>query len=129
MKNIFLVCFIMMAGLSSCYYDNFAELNPGIGLQGCDDTTGTIGFTANVLPILNANCGTNNPACHQNNSSTGFYNLNTKAGVQVAIDDNKFIQAIRHEAGASAMPKNAPGKIDACSIAVIEKWLATGQAN
>ncbi len=124
-KKILLLCFVIIGGLSSCYYDNFAELNPGIGLEGCTDTAGAITFTANVLPIMQQNCGTSNPGCHQNNSSTGFYDLNSKAGIDVAIADGKFIQSIKHLSGASAMPKTG-GKLDDCSIAVIDKWLATG---
>lgn len=124
-NKIILIGLVFIAGFSSCYYDNFAELNPGVGLGGCNDTTGTITFASNVLPIMQQNCGTNNPACHQNNSSTGFYELGTKAGVDVAIADGKFLASIKHLSGASAMPKNG-GKLDDCSIAVIEKWIATG---
>ncbi len=124
-KKISLLCLVIIGGLSSCYYDNFAELNPGIGLEGCTDTAGAITFTANVLPIMQQNCGTSNPGCHQNNSSTGFYDLNSKAGVDVAIADGKYLASMKHLAGASAMPKNG-GKLDDCSIAVIEKWIATG---
>lgn len=124
-KKILLLCLLIIGGFSSCYYDNFAELNPGIGLEGCTDTAGTITFATNVLPIMQQNCGTGNPACHQDNSSNGFYNLNNKAGVEVAIADGKFLASIKHLSGASAMPKNG-GKLDDCSIAVIEKWLNTG---
>jgi hypothetical protein len=124
-KKIILLCFVIIGGFSSCYYDNFAELNPGAGLSGCTDTAGTITFATKVLPIMQQNCGTSNPGCHQNNASTGFYDLNNKAGVDVAIADGKFLGSIKHEAGASAMPKTG-GKLDDCSIAVIEKWINTG---
>ena len=97
-------------------------------MAGCTDTAGTIGFTAKVLPIMTAYCGTGDATCHLNNSSTGFYILNTKAGVEVAIADGNFMNSINHVSGASAMPKNG-GKLDACSIAVIEKWIATGKAD
>ncbi len=128
MKRIILIGFVLISGLSACYYDNFEELNPGLGLAGCTDTTGAISFTAKVLPIMTAYCGTNDATCHLNNSSTGFYILNTKAGVEVAIADGNFLNSINHVSGASAMPKNG-GKLDACSIAVIEKWIATGKAD
>ncbi len=128
LKKLFPVALLIISGFSACYYDNFAELNPGVGLEGCTDTAGAITFTAKVLPIMQQNCGTNNPACHQNNSSTGFYDLNSKAGVEVAIADGKFLGSIKHDGSASQMPKNG-GKLDDCSIAVIEKWLNTGMAN
>ncbi len=128
MKKIILLGLVIISSLSACYYDNFEELNPGVGLNGCTDTAGTIGFTAKVLPIMNANCGTGDNTCHQSNASTGFYILNTKAGVEIAISDGNFLNSINHTNGASAMPKNG-GKLDACSIAVIEKWIATGKAD
>lgn len=128
MKKIILLGLVIISGLSACYYDNFEEINPGLGLNGCTDTAGTISFTAKVMPIMNANCGTGDNTCHQSNSSSGFYVLNTKAGVEVAIADGKYIESIRHDVGAIAMPKNG-GKLDACSIAVIEKWIATGKAD
>lgn len=127
-KRISIICLLFLGTLSACYYDNFEEINPGIGLQGCNDTTGSISFAAKVLPIMQSSCGTNDASCHQNNASSGFYEFNTKAGVLVSVSDNNFIQSIRHDVGARAMPKNG-GKLDACSIAVIEKWLATGMAD
>ncbi len=127
MKRGILMLLVLASGLSACYYDNFSELNPGLGLNGCD-TTGTISFTAKVLPIMNSYCGTGDVSCHKDNSSSGFYILNTKAGVDVAIADGKFLGAIKHDGSAIAMPKNG-GKLDDCSIAIIEKWINTGKAD
>lgn len=123
MKKIVLMGLVLMSGLSACYYDNFEEINPWVGLNACTDTAGTIGFTAKVLPIMNQYCGTGDNTCHLNNS----YTLNTKAGVNIAIADDVYLNSIKH-IGSNPMPKNG-GKLDDCSIAVIEKWIATGKAD
>lgn len=125
MKNIFLTVLVLISIsiISSCYYDNFEELNPGAGLR-CD-TTKSVTFATDILPIMTSNCGTNNAACHKAGAS-GFYQLDNIAGIDAAIADGKFIQSIKHQNGASAMPKNSP-KLDDCSIALIDKWLSTGK--
>lgn len=128
MKKIILVGLVLMSGLSACYYDNFEEVNPWVGLNGCTDTAGAISFSAKVLPIMNQYCGTGDNTCHLSNGSTGYYILNTKAGVNVAIADGTFLNSIKHISPAKAMPKNG-GKLDDCSIAIIEKWIATGKAD
>ncbi len=125
MKKIFYIIFILtsITVISSCYYDNFEEINPGAGLT-CD-TSITVSFATNILPIMQSNCGTNNSACH-NASGAGFYQLDNIAGIDAAIADGKFIESIKHENGVSRMPKNSP-KMDDCNIALIDKWLSTGK--
>lgn len=126
MKKIFLVVFILtsISVISSCYYDNFEELYPGAGLT-CD-TSINVTFAATIKPIMESRCGSNDGACH-NASGSGFYNLSTIDGINVAIADNKFIESIKHLPGASRMPKNSTTTIDPCDIALIDKWLSTGK--
>lgn len=125
MKKLFIFSIIAFAisSFASCYYDNFEELNPGVGLT-CD-TSKSVTFAGDILPIMTSNCGTNNAACHKAGAS-GFYRLDNIAGIDAAIADGKFIESIKHQSGASAMPKNSP-KLDDCSIALIDKWLSTGK--
>jgi hypothetical protein len=128
MKKTILIGLVLISGLSACYYDNFEEINPGLGLT-CTDTDGAIGFTAKVLPIMTQYCGINDNTCHQSSTSTGGYVLlNTKTSVQTAINDGLFIESIRHDVGVKAMPKNG-GKLSDCEVGVIEKWMATGMAD
>lgn len=125
MKKIFYIIFILtsITVVSSCYYDNFEEINPGAGLT-CD-TSISVSFATNILPIMQSNCGTNNGACH-NSGGAGFYQLDNIAGIDAAIADGVFIESIKHIGGASQMPKNSP-KMDDCNIALIDKWLSTGK--
>ena len=125
MKKIFFIIFILtsITVISSCYYDNFEEINPGAGLT-CD-TTISVTFATNIKPIMESNCGTNNGACH-NASGAGFYQLDNIAGIDAAIADGKFIESIKHIGSVSRMPKNS-SKMDDCNIALIDKWLSTGK--
>ncbi len=125
MKKIFFIISVLtsITLISSCYYDNFEEINPGAGLT-CD-TSISVTFATNIKPIMESNCGTNNGACHSAGAA-GFYQLNNVAGIDAAIADGKFIESIKHLSGASAMPKNSP-KMDDCNIALIDKWLSTGK--
>ena len=125
MKNIFYIIFLLttITLISSCYYDNFEELNPGAGLT-CD-TSRSVTFTADILPIMQSNCGTNNSACH-NANGLGSYQLDNIAAIDIAIANGKFIESIKHESGVRRMPEDSP-KMDDCNIALIDKWLSTGK--
>jgi hypothetical protein len=125
MKKIFYIIFILtgITVISSCYYDNFEEINPGARLT-CD-TSITVSFATNILPIMQSNCGTNNSACHNANGA-GFWQLDNVAGIDAAIADGVFIESIKHIGTVSRMPKNSP-KMDDCNIALIDKWLSTGK--
>lgn len=120
-----LALLVLFAGISACYYDNFEEINPGLGLQGCD-TAGTITYANNIKTIMENRCSVNNPACHNSNGSGG-YDLSNLAGVESAIADGRFLGSIKHEQGYSPMPKNAGRTIDDCEIIQIEKWMNTGR--
>ncbi len=126
MKKIFFIIFILtsITVISSCYYDNFEEINPGAGLT-CD-TTISVTFAGTIKPIMESRCGANDGACH-NAGGTGFYNLGTIEGVNSAITDGVYIESIKHIGIARPMPKNSPTKIDPCDIALIDKWLSTGK--
>lgn len=126
MKNIkLIIALLFITGLSACYYDNFEEINPGLGLNGCD-TAGSITYASHIKAIMDSRCGTNNPACHNSNGSGG-YDLSNLAGITSSIDDGRFLGSIKHDNGFSPMPKNAGSKIDNCEILIIEKWLNTGR--
>lgn len=123
---------LLIAGLSvlsSCYYDSVEELDPNFGLVGNCDTSGVISFNQKVQPILTTYCGTSGSAatgCHGSNPTSNIP-LVTHADVSASADDN-LMDAIRHENGASPMPKGG-GKLDNCSILTIQKWIDEGKLN
>lgn len=131
-KNSLLCMLLLISGftfLSSCYYDSLEELDPKFGLVGDCDTSGTISFSQKVQPILTTFCGTTGGAasgCHGSTSSSNIP-LVTHLDVSSAASDN-LMDAIRHENGASEMPKGG-GKLDNCRIATIQKWIDEGKLN
>ncbi|MBL7923788.1 MAG: hypothetical protein JNL88_06290 [Bacteroidia bacterium] len=129
-KFVFLIALpAFLSLLSSCYYDSVEELDPNFGQSGNCDTTGIISFSQKVQPILTTFCGTTGNAassCHGSNSSSGLP-LQSHAEVVAAVS-LKLMDAIRHENGASAMPKGG-GRLDNCRIATIQKWIDEGTLN
>lgn len=114
---------------SSCYYDNAEELNPNFGQSGNCDTAGTISYSGRIAPLMTAYCGSigsSASSCHGESSTSGLP-LVTWQEVSDAAADN-LMDAIRHENGASPMPKGG-GKLDDCSILVLQKWIDEGKQN
>ncbi|MFN8155378.1 MAG: hypothetical protein U0Y08_13890 [Bacteroidia bacterium] len=131
-KFIYPGIFAVLASMlmfSSCYYDNAEELNPNFGQNGNCDTAGVISYSGRIAPLMTAYCGSTGSSassCHGNGSSSGIP-LVTWQQVSDAASDN-LMDAIRHENGASPMPKGG-GKLDDCSILVIQKWIDEGKQN
>lgn len=116
--------FILLAGLSAlgsgCYYDNAEELYP---TPTACDTAALISYTGYVRNLMETSCGSTNNACHTAAGASGIP-LDTYIAT-VASANSTLLPAVRHENGASPMPKGG-GKLDDCSIAKLEKWVATG---
>ncbi len=121
-KKVVLPLFVISL-LSSCYYDNLDELHPSAGLEPCD-TTGTISYATDIVPILNANCGTNN-SCH---NGAAPFPLDTYSGVIDQVNSDNLILAITHDPSFTAaqwMPSGG-GFINTCSINKIRAWINRG---
>lgn len=102
--------------LSSCYNDNYATLYP----SGTCDTT-NITFTADVLPVINANC----TGCHSGGNPAGNILLVNYKDVVASLKTGRLMGSIRHDPGYSAMPKGG-SKISNCDIAKITNWINQG---
>jgi cytochrome c5 len=92
------------------------------------DTTGTIGFTADVKPIIDNYC----VSCHNSSVTSGGVNLNGYAQVKAYAESIRngtpvLIGTIRQMAGFKAMPPST--KLDECSIRKIELWINLGANN
>ena len=123
MKNNF-VCFVILVLLFACSYDNLEELHPV-----CDSTT-SISFAGDILPIITSNCGTGDLNCHQTDGSQSGYGLGSYDEVILTINNSgTFLKTIKHDPSISSgnwMPRNAP-KLDGCSILKIEAWINRGR--
>jgi hypothetical protein len=140
MKKITLLLFLIPLIWSSCYNDNVEELSIGQAKDTCTvpDSTVSVSFAQEVMPILVARCGSNNGACHDqsnalsNGGSSG--SLADYAGVMETINDRgtaDFIQRITHDPAMTPskyMPKGAP-KMEDCKIAKLTNWINNGMQN
>ena len=102
-KILFFASLLSIFASGGCYDDNIEELNAG---NGCDtlDSAGTaaraILFSADVLPIFNSTCGTNNSACHDATNATisaiTFFWINRKDVSKARWIDDK-ISYLNHQ--------------------------------
>jgi mono/diheme cytochrome c family protein len=81
-------------------------------------------YTANVLPIIQANCY----SCHANGQINGGVTLDSYTKVKAQVDNGNLIGVITHAAGYPAMPYNLP-KLSECDINKIKDWIARGAQN
>lgn len=88
----------------------------------CDSVN--VSFASHVFPIVQNQC----MGCHSGaNPSGGILLTNFQQIAAVATTNNKLLGTIKHLPGYSAMPPS--GKLDACSIAKIAKWISDGTPN
>ena len=81
--------------------------------------------TADVNVILSANCGINN-SCHGASNTSG-YNLSNYAGVKSVGQTGQLYGAIAQTQAYIAMPQGG-GKLSACNIAKVKRWIDNGYA-
>ncbi|HWB24309.1 MAG TPA: hypothetical protein VG738_02465 [Chitinophagaceae bacterium] len=92
-----------------------SEVTTGI----CD--TANMQFSADVLPILVANCY----RCHANGIINGGVSLDGYNNVVHQVQNGNLIAAITHAAGYVPMPYDG-GKLSDCNIAKIQAWINAG---
>ncbi|MBL0103662.1 MAG: hypothetical protein IPP51_07860 [Bacteroidetes bacterium] len=121
---------IVLTMLSGCYYDNIDELHPE---SAPCDTTGTVSFANDILPIMQHSCGSQNNSCHNTDGSSSGYGLDNYTDVTNTISNSGiFLETIVHSSSVSAskwMPKGTTAKIDDCSIQKITAWMNRGTPN
>jgi len=118
------VLIIVLASVSSCFYDSEEYLYPKTSIQ-CDTTQVT--YSQSVVPIIQNNC----LSCHGNSTAAVFgsnIELEDYADIKVQFDANRLIGAISHENGYTPMPMDAP-KLDDCNITTIRIWVDAGAPN
>ncbi len=112
-----ILLFISIILISSCKYDNKEDLYPEL-FSDCD--TFNISFTSSVFPILNDHC----LVCHGNDEAPVSGNniaLEEYSQVKAIAENGLLLGAVKQDPGFTAMPLG--GKLDDCSIKVIEKWI------
>lgn len=127
MKACFCILIVaLLAVFSACTYDSAEELNPNFGQPAYCDSSGVVSYKDNIKPLLSASCGVSGNSCHGSNPSSGIP-LVSYTDVFDATGE-QFMKSIRHQSGASPMPKGS-GKLSDVCIATIQKWIDQGKPN
>lgn len=113
---------VLVLLFQGCYYDKSDLVYPS---AACD-TTG-VTYSQTIKPLVGNYC----LACHGSNNYSslgGNLNLDGYNNLSSAVKSGVLLKSIKHEAGASPMPKNSP-QLSECHIAQIEKWISSGSQN
>lgn len=86
------------------------------------DTNQTITYSNSIKSIVDTYC----VGCHNASSPGGGFALDTYNGVVNCANSGRLVGAIEWQSGFSSMPKGG-SKLNACDIAKIKKWIATGK--
>lgn len=119
MKKITILLFGIIA-LSTACEDDDKEIVITQTQELCDSLD--VLYTQDVAPIL-AGAGCSGVYCHGNGA--GGVNLSDWGNTKSAAESPTFLKAIRHELGASQMPKGG-GKLSDQEIQTIECWIKLG---
>lgn len=119
MSKILLVSIIFVLGIPACTYNSEEEL---YGISNCN--TENMSYSNDIVPLITNNC----IGCHNSNSYLGDVNLEGHSEIVKHATNGSLVGSIKHSAGYVAMPDGSP-KLDACSIAKIESWVAAGSPN
>ena len=82
----------------------------------------TISYTTDVVPILQANCY----RCHSTNNDESGILLDNYSALKYYADNGYLYGCIAHLSSYRPMPDDG-GKIGDCNIALIKKWIDTGE--
>lgn len=105
---------------TACYKDNEEDLYPGNN----ECVTENVSFSATVWPAINNNC----VSCHSGAGASAGIRLGNYSDISAAIDGGRFVGAIKHQQGFSAMPPSG-AKLSDCTISQIEAWIQQGKKN
>ena len=123
MKKVLWLISIFSIG-SSCYKDNREDLYQNLNTDNC--VTDVVSFSAQIAPILNRSCALS--GCHNAQSATAGVVLSNYSGAAQIASNGKLLQRISLANGEPALMPPM-GKLPACDIALIEKWVVDGFPN
>lgn len=117
-----MIAMLLLASMTSCYYDNEETLY--LAVAACD--TDNMSYSQDVWPVVSSSC----TGCHSGASPAGGIPLENYADVSSsgAIDPGNYgslYGSISHASGNSPMPKNGD-KLPDCTISKIKAWIDQG---
>jgi len=119
-----LICLIILAELSGCYYDNEEDLYPSV-LSDCD--TVNVSYSRTIVPIIDRCC----MECHNNESAPsigGSIPLEDYADVKESALDGSFYGSISGDPSYSFMPIG-DSVMTECEIKQVDSWIMNGAGN
>lgn len=123
MKLKYLIFFLGFSGLVLQFSCSDEPATPGgstIDQSICDSLNPT--YNRMIAALINGNCALS--GCHDVTGAAG-YKLTNYEEVKAAVQRDQFMKAIKHEAGASPMPKNGV-KFSDNNIQLFECWIQNG---
>lgn len=118
MHYFYAIALLLVLVLGSCT-DKDAIPDPRAPQEICDSMAYT--YVDDVAPILATHCASTN--CHGGGAANIW--LTNYDSTQQAASQGKFLKAIKHQKGASPMPK-VGAKLTDLEIQVLECWIQNG---
>ncbi|MCA8832107.1 hypothetical protein [Hymenobacter pini] len=112
--------YLTVALLSSCAYDNAANIKPAVV---CNTPT-TVSYALNITPLLDRNCR----SCHNAVLLSGNVNLEDYNEVQARAKSGLLMGVVTHAPGFQQMPQGG-AKLSDCDIALLQQWVTAGAPN
>ena len=113
--HVIVVMILVFVGLSSCYYDNKAEM---YGNTVCDTANPTYANT--IQPLINQNC----IGCHGATGGSGGISLASYTQVKAEATRGSLEGTMNQSAGFGLMPPG--GKLSSCKLNQVAKWIRNG---
>jgi hypothetical protein len=113
--------------INSCSKANEEALKDQSGISPSNCDTVGMQYTADILPILKANCY----KCHSADtyqSSGSQLNYEDFAVLKAEIQNGDLLNAIEHTGSVTPMPLNLPA-LTSCDINKIKDWINNGIQN
>jgi hypothetical protein len=118
--NYLVILGILIVGMSSCYYDNEADLYP----QTVECDTLNVSYSLTIASIMSTNCND----CHGGSAPSGNIITDNYDDLKVIASNGRLWGAVNHESGFSPMPKDRP-QLNSCDLSQIKIWIDKGALN
>lgn len=122
-RFLLLTAFIGCIIIPGCYYDKAEELNVGSGIFDSCDTSITVSYSRDLVPILQDYCY----SCHSGPNPSSTYNLDTYTDLAGWASTGDLYGCVYRQVGYNPMPPSFA--LDSCRMKLFAKWINAGAPN